>query len=86
MIAERTGVAPFSAKDKDNMKEMDEELAIVIKDFQNAMNVELLRQAKRIGRHSLSQYSARPFMTALCRAGASIQAAYTYRHWLRPEP
>ena len=75
IVAEKTGVPPFSPKDKDCMKEMDEELAIVIKDFLNAMNAEPLRRAKRIGRHSLPQYRARPFMTALCRAGAYTQAA-----------
>jgi len=75
MIAERTGGALFSLKDNDGMKEMDEELANVIKDFLNAMNVEALRLTRRIGRHSLSQYSVRPFSVALCRAGVSTQAA-----------
>ena len=54
MIAERTGAALFASKDKDSMKEMDEELADVIKDFLNAVNVETLRLARRIGRHPLS--------------------------------
>ena len=54
MIAERTGAALFASKDKDSMKEMDEELADVIKDFLNAVNVEALRLARRIGRHPLS--------------------------------
>ena len=75
IIAERTGAALFASKDKDSMKEMDEELANVIKDFLNAVNVEALRLARRIGRRSLSQYSVRPFSVALCRAGASTQAA-----------
>ena len=57
------------------MKEMDEELADVIKDFLNAVNVEALRLARRIGRHSLSQYRMRPFSLAFCRAGVSTQAA-----------
>ncbi len=57
------------------MKEMDEELANVIKDFLNAVNVEALRLARRIGRHSLSQYGVRQFSIALCRAGVSTQAA-----------
>jgi len=74
MIAERTGAALFASEDKDNMKEMDEELAKVIKDFLNAMNTEALRLARKIGRHSLSQYSVRPFSVALCRAGLSTQA------------
>src|SRR5258706_2206364 len=64
MIVERTGSALFSSKDKDSMKEMDEELANVIKDFQNAVNVEALRLARRIGRYSLSQYRVRPFSLA----------------------
>ncbi len=75
MIAERAGDALFSSKDKDSMKEMDEELANVMKHFLNAVNVEALRLARRIGRHSLSQYSVRQFSIALCRAGASTQAA-----------
>ena len=76
-IAESTGVARFFPKDKDSMKEMDEELAIVIKDFLNAMNAEALRRAKRIGRHSLSQYIARPFMAAFVEQGLLLK-------WLKP--
>src|SRR5258706_599679 len=64
MIAERTGVALFSSKDKDSMKAMDGQLANVIKAFLNAVNVEALRIARRIGRYSLSQYRARPFSLA----------------------
>ena len=75
IVTESTGVAPFSPTDKDSMKEMDKELAIVIKDFLNAMNAEALLRAKRFGRHSLSQYSVRPLMAALCRARASTQSA-----------
>ncbi|SRR5258706_2651736 len=61
MIAERTGSALFSSTDKDTMTEMDEELSNVIKQFLNAVNVEALRVSRRMGRHSLSQYSTRPF-------------------------
>jgi len=86
MIAERTGSALFASKDKDSMKKMDEELANVIKDFLNAVNVEALLLARRIGRYSSSQYSVPPFSVALCRAGVSTQAAETYRHWLSPGP
>ena len=50
MIAERAGGALFSSKDKDSMKEMDEELATVINDFLNAVNVEALSLGRRIGR------------------------------------
>ena len=75
MIAERTGVALFSSKDKDSMKAMDGQLANVIKDFLNAVNVEALRLARKLGRHSLSQCSLRPFSVVLCRAGFSAQAA-----------
>ena len=57
------------------MKEMDEELASAIKDFLNAVNVEALRLARRLGRRSLSQYRMRPFSLYLCRAGVSTQAA-----------
>ena len=75
MIAERTGAALFSSKDKDDIKEMDEELANVIKHFLNAVDVETLRQAKSTGKHSLSQYSVCPFLIALCRAEAATRAA-----------
>ena len=61
MIAERAKAAIFSSKDKDSIKEMDEELANVIKEFLNAVDVEALRQAKSTGKHSLFQYSVRPF-------------------------
>ena len=74
MIAERTGDALISSKDKDSMKEMNEDLANVINDFLNAVNVEALRLARRIGRQSFSQYCVRPFSLALCRAGVSTQA------------
>jgi hypothetical protein len=60
------------------MKEMDEELANVIGDFERAVNVEALRLAKRNGKHSLSQYSASLFSVVsrrASRARASTQAA-----------
>ncbi len=75
MIAERTGAALFSSKDKDRIRELDEELANVIKHFLNAMDVEALRLARTMGKHSLSEYSVRPFLIALCRARVSTQAA-----------
>ena len=74
-IAERTGAALFSSKDKDRIKELDEELANVIKHFLNVVDVEALRLARTMGTHSLSQYSLHPLLIALCRAGASTQAA-----------
>ena len=86
MIAERTGAALFSSKDKVSMKEMDEELANVIKHFLNAVDVETLCLARRIGRHSLSQYRMRPFSVALCRAGVSTQSPSTYQDRLSPGP
>jgi len=86
MIAERTGAALFSSKDKDRIKELDEELANVIKHFLNAVDVEALRLARTAGKHSLSQYSVRPFLMALCRAEASTRAAYTYQDRLSPSP
>ena len=87
MIAERTGAALFSSKDKESIKEMDEELANVIKHFLNAVDVETLRQSKSTGKHSLSQSSARPFLRAWCRAETATQAAQTYRdRRLSPSP
>ena len=53
MAAERTGAALFSSKDKDRIKELDEELANVIKDFLNAVDVEALRLDRTTGELSL---------------------------------
>ena len=68
MIAERTGA---SSKDKDRIKELVEELGNVTKPFLNAVDFDALRLARRIGKHSLPQYSARPLLIALCRGEAS---------------
>ena len=75
MIAERTGAALFSSKDKDRINELDKELANVIKHFQNAVDVEALHLARTAGKHSLSEYCVRRFLMALCRAEASTRAA-----------
>jgi len=75
MIVERTGDALIRSKDKEMMEEMAEELANVIKDFLSAVDVEALCVAKRIGKHTLSQYRVDPFSVALCRARASTQPA-----------
>ena len=75
MIAERAKAAIFSLKDKDRIKEMDEELANVIKHFLNAVDVKTLRQAKSTGKYSLSQYSVHLMLMASCRAEAATQAA-----------
>ena len=75
MIAERTGSALFSSKDKDRIEALDEELANVTKHFLNVVDVEALSLARTAGKHSLSQYSVRPFLMALCRAEASTRAA-----------
>jgi hypothetical protein len=74
-IAERTGDALISSKDKERMEEMAEELANVIEDFLHAVDVETLRLDKRIGKHTLSQYSVSLFSVALCRARPSTQPA-----------
>jgi len=82
MIAERTGNALIYSKDKERMEEIDRELANVIEDFMRAVDVKTLRQAKRIGKHTLSQYRVSPFSVALCRARCTTQAASTYRDWV----
>src|SRR5258706_12341554 len=74
MMAERTGSALFSSKDKDSMTEMDEQLANVIKHFLNAVNVEALRLARRRGRHPLPQSTPHPFWLASCEAEVLTQA------------
>jgi len=71
MIAERTREALLHSKDKETMEKLGEELANVIEDFLRAVDVETLRLAKRIGKHTFSQYRASPFLVALCRARAS---------------
>jgi len=71
MIAERTREAPLHSKDKETMEKLGEELANVIQDFLRAVDVETLRLAKRIGKHTLSQYRVNPFSVASCRARAS---------------
>jgi hypothetical protein len=60
-IAGRTGNALIYSKDKETMEEMDGELANVIEDFLRAVDVEALRLAKGIGKHTLSEYSVGPF-------------------------
>ena len=56
MIAERTGDALFDSEDKKMMEKLGGELANVIEDFLRAVDVETLRLAKRIGKHTSSQY------------------------------
>jgi hypothetical protein len=74
-IAERTGDALIYSKDKEMMEEMDGELANVIEDFLRAVDVEALRLAKRIGKHTLSQYRMSPFSIASCRASCRASRA-----------
>ena len=85
-IAERTGAAFFSSKDKDRITELDEGLANVIKHFLNAVDVEALRLARTAGKHLLSQYGVRLFLMALCRAEVSTRAASPYQDRLSPSP
>src|ERR1700679_2206318 len=54
MIAERFKDGLFSSKDQEMMVKMDGELTKVIEDFDRAVNIEALRQAKETGKHSLS--------------------------------
>jgi len=65
MIAEKTGPALLSSKDKDPITELEEELANVIKPFLNAVDVDALRLARRTGKHPLAQYSVRPFLISV---------------------
>ena len=74
-IAEKTGVALLSSKDKDRIKELDEELGNVTKSFLNAVDFDALRLARATGERSLSQYSVRPLLIISCRAESSTQAA-----------
>ena len=50
---------------------MTEEMTKVIEDFDRAVNVETLRTAKEIGKHSiLSQFGYSSFSLISCRASA----------------
>ena len=49
------------------IEEMNKELNEVIEDFDRAVNVEALRLAKEIGKHSLSQFSNSSFSVVSCR-------------------
>jgi len=86
MIAERAGGALIDSEDKEMMGKMSEELANVIKDFLNAVDVETLRLAKKLGKLKLSQYRVSPFSVALCRARVFAQVSKTYRDQLSPGP
>jgi hypothetical protein len=78
MIAERTGDALIYSKDKEMMGNMSEELANAIEAFLRAVEVGTLRLAKRIGKHTSSQYRVSRISVALCsasRARSFTQAA-----------
>ena len=75
MIAERTGDALFDSKDKEMMEKLGGGLANVIEDFLRAVDVETLRLAKSIRKHTSSQYRVNPFSVTSCRARASTQPA-----------
>jgi len=75
IIVERTGDALIRSKDKEVMGEMAEGLTNVIEDFLRAVDVETVRLAKRIGKHTLSQSRVSLFSVALCRARAPAQAS-----------
>src|SRR5258708_11231172 len=55
IIAERTAGGLIGSKDKEMIDEMDGELSKVIDDFARAVDVEAVRLARKIGKHSLSQ-------------------------------
>jgi hypothetical protein len=73
MIAERTRSALMCSEDKEVIDGIDGELENVINDFLRA--VESLNLVKRIGKHTLSQYSASPFSVALCRPRVPAQVS-----------
>ena len=55
----------------EKIEEMSEEMSKVIEDFDRAVNVETLRTAKEIGKHSiLSQSGHSLFSVISCRASA----------------
>ena len=54
----------------ETMKEIEEELAKVIEDFDRAVNVEALRLVRETGTPWLSQSNDSPFSVASCRATA----------------
>jgi len=68
------------------MGDMDKELTKVIKDFDHAVNVEALCQAKKIGKHSSSQPSSSSFSVShveqelLLGRFKSVPAGYHQNH------
>src|ERR1700679_2627508 len=77
MIAERFKDGLFSSKDQEMMDKMDRELTKVIEDFDRAVNVEALCQAKGIGKHTLFQSGNSSLSIASYRGIASGGAART---------
>jgi len=56
MTVERTRETLIYSKDKEMVEEMDRELTEVIEDFMRAVDVEVLRLAKKSGKRSSPQY------------------------------
>ena len=79
MIAERMKDGLIGSEDKEMMDKLDGELTKVIEDFDRAVNVEALRLAKEIGKHSMSQSSDNPFSLVSCRAKTFARAIQTCR-------
>jgi len=60
------------------IEEMARELTNVIEDFDQALNVEALRIAKKAGKHSLSQSENDSFSVVSCRGRDFASAAQIY--------
>ena len=65
------------------IEEMDHELTKVIEDFDRAVNVEALRQAKETGKHALSQFGESAFSVVSCRTTIFAGASRTCQDWGR---
>ena len=68
MIAERT-LGGMVHPEK--IEEMERELTKVIEDFDRAVNVEALRQAKETSKHQPSSMCDKVFLVAPCRTSAA---------------
>ena len=59
----------------EKMEEMDRELTKTIEDFNHAVDVEVLRLAKRNGKHLLTHIWLYFVLNGSCRAGISAYSA-----------
>jgi hypothetical protein len=75
--AERTKDGLINLKDNEKIESMVGELTNVIEDFDRAVDIEGLRQAKDTGKHSLLQFGGSSLSLASHRAKSVVTVACT---------